>query len=545
MGKPSAPTPPDPQETAGAQTATNIGTAIAQQQLNNINQVTPYGSLTYTQQTNPNYDPNFQAPTIEEIVSQQTTGGSGGNNAFGASTPGGEATTTSSTSYRVGDQTFDSRDAAQGYVDSLNPQYQTYTYTDPNTGQTHEIPLYTATQTLSPEQQAIFDQSQGAQLGLATMANDQTQRISDLLSTNLDTSGAPGLNDFSGVSMPQFQTSLADAGGIQRQVAYAGPIRNQIANAGQITRSYGGDFSQDRQRVEDAIMSRVQPGMDRNRQATEARLAAQGIRLGSEAYSAAQDDLSRAENDARMQAVLAGGQEQSRMVGLEADRAAFQNQAQGQQYGQNANDAGFFNSAQAQQYGQNLSDAQFANAAQQQAFGQELARAQFGNQALGQQMNAGITLGNAQNSARAQYLNELFGGRNQSINEITALLSGGQVQNPNFVNTNPAQLANTDYAGIVSDNFNQQMQNYNAQMGAWSNGLGAIGSLLRLSDRRAKTDIKKIGKTNDGQQIYSYRYKSGGPIQMGLMAQEVEKRKPEAVANVGGIKMVDYGKALS
>jgi hypothetical protein len=49
MGKGAPPTPPDPTTTAGAQTASNIGTAISQQQINSTNQVTPYGSLTYSQ----------------------------------------------------------------------------------------------------------------------------------------------------------------------------------------------------------------------------------------------------------------------------------------------------------------------------------------------------------------------------------------------------------------------------------------------------------------------------------------------------------------
>ena len=48
MGK-KAPKPPDPKETASAQTATNIGTAIANSYMGNVNQVTPDGSLTYSQ----------------------------------------------------------------------------------------------------------------------------------------------------------------------------------------------------------------------------------------------------------------------------------------------------------------------------------------------------------------------------------------------------------------------------------------------------------------------------------------------------------------
>lgn len=46
---PSAPPPPDPYAAAAAQGDKNIGFAIAQQQLNNINQVTPYGQIQYTQ----------------------------------------------------------------------------------------------------------------------------------------------------------------------------------------------------------------------------------------------------------------------------------------------------------------------------------------------------------------------------------------------------------------------------------------------------------------------------------------------------------------
>lgn len=49
MGKPKAPAPPDPRETASAQTGTNIGTAIANNTMGMVNQITPDGSLTYSQ----------------------------------------------------------------------------------------------------------------------------------------------------------------------------------------------------------------------------------------------------------------------------------------------------------------------------------------------------------------------------------------------------------------------------------------------------------------------------------------------------------------
>lgn len=49
MGKSKAPAPPDPKETSAAATGTNIGTAIANNTMGMVNQVTPDGSLTYSQ----------------------------------------------------------------------------------------------------------------------------------------------------------------------------------------------------------------------------------------------------------------------------------------------------------------------------------------------------------------------------------------------------------------------------------------------------------------------------------------------------------------
>lgn len=66
-----------------------------------------------------------------------------------------------------------------------------------------------------------------------------------------------------------------------------------------------------------------------------------------------------------------------------------------------------------------------------------------------------------------------------------------------------------------------------------------------FSDRRLKTDIKDIGRTHDGQKIYSYKYSNDndGRTQIGLMAQEVEHKHPEAVGVMGGYRTVDYKKA--
>lgn len=59
-------------------------------------------------------------------------------------------------------------------------QTSSSTLTDPN-GKQISVPQYTATQTLSPSQQAIFDQTQAAQGNIAKLANDQSSRLSGLL----------------------------------------------------------------------------------------------------------------------------------------------------------------------------------------------------------------------------------------------------------------------------------------------------------------------------------------------------------------------------
>ena len=49
MGKPQAPTPPDPQETAAAATGTNISSAIANTLMGQVGQTGPMGSVSYEQ----------------------------------------------------------------------------------------------------------------------------------------------------------------------------------------------------------------------------------------------------------------------------------------------------------------------------------------------------------------------------------------------------------------------------------------------------------------------------------------------------------------
>lgn len=69
-------------------------------------------------------------------------------------------------------------------------------------------------------------------------------------------------------------------------------------------------------------------------------------------------------------------------------------------------------------------------------------------------------------------------------------------------------------------------------------------SIFSASDERLKEDITPVGELYDGQEIYRYRY-IGSPVwQIGLMAQDVEKVDPGAIADIGGgYKGVDYKRA--
>lgn len=380
-----------------------------------------------------------------------------------------------------------------GFVNQNTPygsltydQTGTKTWTDPTNGKTYELPQYTANQTFTPAGQRIQDSTMATQQNLADLGRDQSGRLGNLLSRPMDMNGLPA----------------------QRSQVTGQTQATTFGDAGNLRRTYDTSGANSRERVEEALMGRMQGGLDRDRKALEQRLADQGIQYGTQAFNAAMDDHGRQANDARMSAVLAGGQEQSRMVGLEADRAAFENAAQGQNYQQLAGRAAFGNAARSQQFQQNQQQASF------------------------------------QNQARQQALQERYAQRNQPLNEISALMSGSQVQNPNFMNISGPQMANTDYAGIVNSGYQNQMAQWGANQQMLGGIMGAGANLLMLSDRRAKEDVKKVGKLDNGQPVFSYRYKGGGPIQLGLMAQNVKRSNPDAVETLpGGLMAVDYGKA--
>ncbi|PBB96462.1 tail fiber domain-containing protein [Mesorhizobium sp. WSM3862] len=150
---------------------------------------------------------------------------------------------------------------------------------------------------------------------------------------------------------------------------------------------------------------------------------------------------------------------------------------------------------------------------------------------------------------RGQAVQEALAQNSAPINNLTALLSGSQVSQPNFVNANMPTIPTTDVAGLINTNYNQKLQNWQQQAQSSSDlfgGLFGLGAnLIKYSDRRVKTNIRRVGEFANGLAKYAFEYVWGGGEQIGVMADEVRAFRPHAVVNIGGVDAVNYGEALA
>lgn len=153
-------------------------------------------------------------------------------------------------------------------------------------------------------------------------------------------------------------------------------------------------------------------------------------------------------------------------------------------------------------------------------------------------------------TGRGQAVQEQLAEDNQRINQISALLSGGQVSQPSFMGANMPTIPTTDVAGIINTNYQQRLAaSQQNSLGGLFTGIGqGIGSLIGLSDDKAKKNKERHGDIDGKMGLWTFNYKTeppGTPKHVGLMASEVEKVKPSAVKRgKDGLRRVDYGKAL-
>jgi len=120
---------------------------------------------------------------------------------------------------------------------------------------------------------------------------------------------------------------------------------------------------------------------------------------------------------------------------------------------------------------------------------------------------------------------------------------GQPIQNMNQVLSPEMMLAGA--GGTTTSTQNQTGTQTPAQSGL-SNALGLASTIASFipSDKRLKTDIKDIGRTHDNQPIYSYRLKGSPTPQIGMLADQVQQRTPDAVAtDSAGFKHVRYDRA--
>lgn len=159
-----------------------------------------------------------------------------------------------------------------------------------------------------------------------------------------------------------------------------------------------------------------------------------------------------------------------------------------------------------------------------------------------------------ESTARDKAINEMVQQRQVPLNELAAMLSGTQVQGPQFVNTPQQNIGAAPVMESVYGSYNGQMNAYNAKLQADAAntaglygllGSGAMAGAFAFSDFRLKRDIEWIGRLGSGLNVYRYRYLWSDDIEIGLMAHEVRKVKPHAVKRVGGFDAVNYAEALA
>jgi hypothetical protein len=247
LGGGSPPPPPDYAAAARETAAGNKEAAQFAVNANRINQVTPYGSLTYSRAPRAfdqaGYDKamaEFQSAPATQSPSRAYTEYDDSGNAVYADWPA---------------QTQQARTA---------PRREDFMAPDDGGG-------WTQTMNLTPQAQATLDKQMRLSDQYADTASKGFANVQGLLENpNIDTSKMP---QFRGIDMSQISgirnldtKNLANVRGLDLNGLPQAPI-----NAGQT--------------AQDAIFSRLNPTLSRDDEALRTRLANQGIQLGSSAYN--------------------------------------------------------------------------------------------------------------------------------------------------------------------------------------------------------------------------------------------------------------------
>lgn len=425
MCAPSPPPPPDFIGAANAQGQANADTARVQGRISNPNIVTPYGSQTVTWGQAPQFDEAGFNKAMED---------------FNASGGTGTAPTRETFTKMVDDQPTITREFSSG-------------------------------------QQTLFNQQQQIAEKLGLLGIGGLDWLSQTVGTPLDTSNAPELQKGSILDKASRETDLKYQLNTQHLPGLQSKL--DLNNAPHLRKQY--DFSTapalpqgdeaTRRSVADAIMARQQPQFDQQKDALRSDLISRGFREGTKPYQQGFDQIGRQENDARLAADIAGGQEMQRVFGMGM-------QGRQQAVGEEQAKANFQNTARAQSVAEALAKTQTNNAARSQGFGEELQGSEFQNRAQAQLFNQILQDSQFQNQTRNNAIQEALLMRQLPLSELNSLRTGAQPNMPQFQGYQGANIAPPPIFGATQAQYGAQADAFNAQAqnrAGMMNGLFGLG----------------------------------------------------------------------
>jgi hypothetical protein len=320
----------------------------------------------------------------------------------------------------------------------------------------YEGDIPTIRQSLTPDAQATLNAQQGVERSLSELGQQGVAQAKTILGTPFNPN-LPGIDTSIAESVSPVNQAAFNAGSAQRSVT--GPTFQQgIDTSGIAAMPVNAGMT-----GQQAIMSRLQPQLTQNENATRQRLANQGLVTGGEAYENEMRTMGQNRNDLELQAAAQGINLDAMMnqqgFGQAQARGQFGNEAQQSQFNAALQNAGMGNTALQQDYQNQLAAQTAQNAAIAQNFNQQLGMAQFGN------------------TAQQQSLDQQLALRNQPLNQITGLMSGSQIQMPQFQGYQGANIAAAPIYQGVQDTFQGQMDQYALKQQSKNAGMGGLMSL--------------------------------------------------------------------
>ena len=520
MGK-SAPAAPDYVGAAQAQGQANIATAQTQAVLNNPNIISPYGTQTVTygnaggtvdqtgyqnalnawnanqgQQVDGDGNP-IGSPTPQPTLAQFTSGGTGQEQPTITQTltPAAQATLNSQQQVQqalggLAQQGIGTAQNVLGTPFQYNgPQIQTSL---PSAGGVNYGPSpgqYGQAQGFDPSQ---YGQASGVGAGPSAQ-------------TGLDTSGIAQAPINAGTTAYQAQMNLLQPQIDQQQEQLTQQLQNQGIPIG--STAYNNAMLSQGQQIgaleDQAAVQGVGLQESANQQGYNQALGQAGLynsglaqNFGQQATAQQLGNSAIAQNYGQG---LTAQQLQTPAVGQNFGQIGAANSAQNAAIAQNAG-LGLAgqqqaNSAVGQNFGQGATSAQLGNQAIAQNAGLGLSGVQTGNAAVGQNYGQGVTSAGLYNQGQSQNYNENLGGAtfgntaaqqayqqqlsqyNQPLNEIAALMSGSQIQNPQFQSySGGGNIAAAPIAQAVTNQGNYNTAAYNSQQQGMAGLLGGLGT---------------------------------------------------------------------